>query len=543
MPKYSSRRWPAALLALSILGACSHAGESSQSKDGLVVGTVDDVHSLNPLLISGSDTARIVPLVFSLLVTADSNGRLAPDLALAVPSVANGGISPDGKTIVYRLRKGVLWQDGAPLTSADVAYTYRQIMNPRNNVPARDGYDKVVRLETPDAWTVRVRLHEPNSAMLSYFFGPDGNYPVLPEHLLSKYADLNHVAFNGMPVGSGPFRVVEWARGDHLRLERFDRYFGGAPALRSIVLKSLGSPETLFVQMRTHEIGATFNGSVTRLSDFQKISGVRAVRAPVYGAALLAFNVADPMVADVRVRRAIVEAADLSRIVDQASRGALTATDAGRGFYGPDYDPSIAAVPPFDLADANRLLDAAGWARTGQGVRERNGVTLAPSLVYIKSLPEAESFAVLLQARLQRVGIALSLRPFSEQEYAAPASAGGPLFGGKFQMTLLQLLVALDPSTQYLFGCSQVPPAGTNFTRYCNAGVDRANAASLHTYDPKQRAVDSAIVQRQVARDLPMVPLWQQANAAAYPDNLQGVHPSALFVFGDAARWRYLPPP
>jgi peptide/nickel transport system substrate-binding protein len=543
MLKYSSRPWAGPLLALALLTACTHAGSPSRTNDTLVVGTVADVHSLNPLLISGAETATVVPLVFSLLVTADSNGRLAPDLALAVPSLANGGVSSDGKTIVYHLRRGVLWQDGAPLTSADVAYTFRQIMNPRNNVPAREGFDKVVRLETPDAWTVRIRLSEPNSAMLSEFFGPDGNYPVLPEHLLQQYADLNHVAFNGAPIGSGPFRVVEWARGDHLRLERFDRYFRGKPALRAITIKTLGSPETLLVEMRTHEIDATFNASVTRLSDLQNISGVRAVRAPVYGAATVGFNVRDPMVSDVRVRRAIIEAADLPRIVDQASHGTLTATGAGRGFYGPDYDPTIAEAPAYNLADANRLLDAAGWVRQGQGVRKRDGVALAPSFVYIRALPEAESFAVLLQAQLQRAGIALSLRPFTEQEYGAPASAGGPLFGGKFQMTLLQLLVALDPSTQYLFGCSQLPPTGANFLRYCNAAVDRANAASERTYDPKQRADDSAIVQRQVAEDLPLVPVWQQANAAAYPADLQGIEPSAFYVFGNASNWRYLPAP
>ncbi len=542
MLKYSSRWPPLAPLALAILTACTHAGSPSRTNDSLVVGAVADVHSLNPLLISGAETATVVPLIFSLLVTADSNGRLAPDLATAVPSVADGGISRDGKTIVYHLRKGVLWQDGAPLTSADVAYTYRQIMNPRNNVPARDGYDKVVRLETPDPWTVRIHMRQPNSSMLSYFFGPDGNYPVLPGHLLRQYADLNHVAFNGAPVGSGPFRVVEWVRGDHLRLERFDRYFRGKPALRALTVKTLGSPETLLVQMRTHEIDATFDASITRLSDFQRIPGVRAVRAPVYGAAVLGFNVRDPMVSDVRVRRAVIEAADLPGIVEQASHGMLTAAGAGRGFYGPDYDPSIAAAPSYNLADANRLLDAAGWVRAGQGVRRRGGVALAPSFVYIRALPEAESFAVLLQAQLQRAGIALSLRPFTEQEYGAPAGAGGPLFGGKFQMTLLQLLVALDPSTQYLFGCSQLPPNGANFLRYCNADVDRSNEASEQTYDSKQRAKDSALVQRQVARDLPLVPVWQQANAAAYPANLEGVDPSAPLVFGDAANWRYLPP-
>ena len=537
MPKYSSP-WAVAAAALALLNACTHAQGATSARDCLVIGRVGDFESLNPLLLSGADSASIGPLVFSYLVTVDSRGVLAPDVAQAVPSVANGGISRDGKTIVYRLRKGVRWQDGAPLTSRDVAFTYRQILNPRNNVPAREVYDKIVRLETPDPWTVRLTLREPNSAMLSYFLAPDGNYTILPEHVLRGRTDLNHAPFNAMPLGSGPFRVVEWRRGDRLRLDRFEGYFGGTPPLRQITIETLPSAQTLLVQMQTHEIDATFTGSITRLADYARIPGVRAVRAPVYGAALLAFNAKDPMVSDARVRRAIVEAADLPRIVQLAGHGALTNADAGRGFYGPDYDPSIAGGPGYDLADAGRLFDETGWTRNAQGLLQRNGVALAPTFVYIQSSPEAEAFAVLLQAQLQRAGVTLTLRPYPEQVYGAPASAGGPILGGKFQMVLLQLLVAIDPSTEYFLGCNQFPPRGANYTRYCNPAVDRANAAGLLTYDPKERAADSATVQRIVARDLPFVSLWQQANAAAYPNDLQGVHPSAFLVLGDVAKWR-----
>ncbi len=538
MPKYSSHT-AALVVAAALLSACTHGTTAQRANDSLVIGRLGDFQSLNPLLISGSDTATIAPLVFSFLLTADANGRLTPDLARVVPSMANGGISRDGTTIVYHLRKSVLWQDGRPLTSADVAFTYRQVMNPRNNVEARDVYDQVARVDAPDPSTVRVKLRQPNSAVLSYFFGPDGNYTILPQHLLSGYSDLNHVAFNSMPVGSGPFRVVDWVHGDRLRLERFDGYFGGRPALREIVLKVLASQENQLIQMRTHEIGATFDASVTQLPDFAKIPGVRAVRAAVYGGALLGFNMRDPMMSDVRVRRALVEAADLPRIVAQASNGALTSTDAGRGFFGPDYNPSIAGALPYDPAAADRLLDQAGWRRNGQGVRQRNGVRLAPAFVYLQSSPEVESFAVLLQATLRRAGAALTLRPYPSQVYGAPASAGGPLYGGKFQMTLLQLIVALDPSTEYFLGCDRMPPKGANLTRYCSDAVDRANAASIQTYDPKERAKYSAAVQRQVAHDFPFVPVWQQANAAAYPANLTAVYPSAFFIFGNVARWRF----
>jgi len=537
MLKYSFHALGAA--ALVAVCACSHGASSSRANDRLVIGRIGDFQSLNPLLLQGSDTATIVPLVFSYLLTVDRDGRLAPDLAQAVPTIANGGISGDGRRITYRLRQGAVWQDGERLTSADVAFTFRQVMNPRNNVPSRDVYDQIAAVQTPDARTVVVTLRTPNSAVLSYFFAPDGNYAVLPQHVLKGYSDLNRAPFNGMPVGSGPFRVAEWTRGDHLRLVRNDRYFRGAPLMSEILVKILASRETLLIETRTHEIGATFAGSITNLEDYQRIRGVHAEKSPVYGAAMVMFNTRDPMVSDARVRRAIIEAADLPRIVAQASHGTLTVAGAARGFYGPDYDAGITAAPRYDFNAANRLLDEAGWRRSVGGARRRGGVALAPSFVYIQSSPEAEDFAVLLQAELRRAGVSLVLRPYPEQLYAAPADAGGPLFGGRFQLALLQILIPLDPATNYFLGCDQVPPKGFNLTRYCNGTVDRANAASLRTYDPRKRAVDSAIVQREVARNLPFLPVWQQANAAAWPDDLAGPDPSAFLILGNVARWRY----
>ena len=235
-------------------------------------------------MLSGADSELIGPLVFSYLVTVDSRGVLAPDVA------CSASFRPPPTAVFRRterrsctaLRKGIRWQDGAPLTSRDVAFTYQQVMNPRNNVPQRDGYDKIVRLETPDPWTVRLTLHEPNSAMLSYFFAPDGNYTILPGAPVARARRSRHAPFNpAMPVGSGPFRVVEWRRGDRLRLERASTaisaerpHCAGSPSSRWRPRRKL-----LLLQMQTREIDATFTGSLSRrLADYAKIPGVRAVR-------------------------------------------------------------------------------------------------------------------------------------------------------------------------------------------------------------------------------------------------------------------------
>jgi peptide/nickel transport system substrate-binding protein len=532
------------LVAIAVcifLCSCSRPVASvPQANARLVLRMVGDTQSLNPLLISGSDTLRVCPMVFSFLLTLDKDGALQPDVADAVPSRANGGISADGKTIVYHLRPNVRWQDGALLTASDVVYTYEQVMNPKNDVQSRAVYDRLASVTAPDARTVRVTLRSADAAVLSYFFAPDGNYAILPRHILAKYADLNHVPFNSAPIGSGPYRVVRWVRNDSLQFERNDDYFGGKPSIKEIVFKFIPSTETQLLEMRTGEIQAALPApDITMLDAYRRLDGPRVERMEVQGAALLGFNLRDPVVADLRVRRAIVEAADLPRSVSEATHGILSMDRAGRGLYGPAYDPSIEAAPAPHLDDAQRLLDEAGWKRSGGGIRERNGQPLSLSFVYLTGLPEAQTFGVVLQQQLRRVGIDLVLRGFTPQMYAAPASAGGPLFGGHFQLVFLELLTSNDPDTSYFLGCDQMPPHGANFTRYCNAAVDRANRLGLQTYDFNKRSKESAVVQAQVANDLPFVPLWQQAAIAAYPQNLVGVHASAEVVFSNIAHWYF----
>jgi peptide/nickel transport system substrate-binding protein len=521
--------------------SCSRpTGSVPPTNARLVIGLVGDIQSLNPLLISGEDTLRVCPMVFSFLVTEDKDGALQPDVAEVVPSRANGGISADGKTIVYHLRPHVRWQDGVPLTASDVVYTYEQVMNPKNDVQSRAVYDRLVSVTAPDTQTVRVTLRAPDAAVLSYFFAPDGNYAILPQHILAKYPDLNHIPFNSAPVGSGPYRVVRWTRNDSLQFERNDGYFAGKPSIKEIEFKFIPSTETQLIEMRTGEIQAVLPApDITMIDAYRRMKGPRVERMEIQGGALLGFNMDDPVVADLRMRRAILEAADLPRSVSEATHGILSMDRAGRGLYGPAFDPSIVAAPSYNVEEAERLLDDAGWKRGRDGIREKNGRPLSLSFVYLTGLPQAQTFGVVLQQQLRRAGIDLVLRGFTPQMYAAPASAGGPLFGGHFQMVFLELITSTDPDTSYFLGCNQMPPHGANFTRYCNPHVDRANALGLQTYNFAERAKESAVVQAQVAKDLPFVPLWQQATIAAYPQNLVGVHPSAEVLFYNVAHWYF----
>ncbi len=215
----NTRRRLAIVLAAALAGGCSH-GNGPATPATIVIGVTQEPQSLNPLLLQGAMSAMIDPALYSYLVTVNTRGNLVPDLAVRVPTLQNGGISRDGLTLRYRLRNGLKWQDGTPLTAADVAFTYAAIMNPKNNLPTRSPYDRIASVRALDSTTVQVRLKQPFSPIVSNFFAPDSNYVVLPAHLLKNYSDLNQIPFNASPVRSGPYRFVRWIRGDRLSCAR-----------------------------------------------------------------------------------------------------------------------------------------------------------------------------------------------------------------------------------------------------------------------------------------------------------------------------------
>jgi peptide/nickel transport system substrate-binding protein len=203
-----SRPLFAAAAAVLCLVACARAGGRYTAGSQLVfTGLAGEPDSLNPMLSNEADELNFAHLYMSYLVENDDRGTTVPEIASEVPTVENGGISHDERSITYHLRPKVRWQDGAPLTARDLLFSYRAIVDPRNNVPTRVGYEEVQSIRAPDALTIVVRLRRRFSPFIQWFFGPQGNGAILPEHLLEGVRDLNHAAYNQLPVASGPFRL------------------------------------------------------------------------------------------------------------------------------------------------------------------------------------------------------------------------------------------------------------------------------------------------------------------------------------------------
>jgi peptide/nickel transport system substrate-binding protein len=524
-----------AIFALVLWAGCASTMSPGHPTDSLVIEQTWEPQTLNPLLHIDYNAYELDNLVYSMLLEQDADGRLVPDLATNVPSLSNGQISADGLRIVYHLRRNVQWQDGHRLTAADVAFTYEAIMNPRTAVPSRDGFDDVERIETPDAFTVVLHLKRRFSSILSFFFAPGQGYPVLPAHLLARYESLDAIPFNRLPVGSGPYRVVRWSRGDRLELEANPTYFDGAPRIKHVVIRYVPNSATIINQLRTGEADVYFMVDPSEIGSATGNASLSLRSHPIGGVQQIVINNKNGALRDPRVRRALALSLNVPYIARVVGHGWFSARAAQRGQFYWAVDARIPDLK-YDPAAADRLLDAAGWHRGADGMRSNDRRPLVVEFAYQSGRPADTTIGVLFQQQAKARGIAVTLKTYRVEKYYAPANIGGPLYGGTFQTAAVYGGFA-DPDVSHIYGCASVAPHGYNLSRYCNPALDAAGRAATSTFDLRDRIKAYAVVQRILARDLPSIVMWQDREIDIVPTRLRGFAPSIMSPFYRAGRW------
>ena len=545
-----TRRATKALLALALALAlgCERTSSGGNGRAGerrpwtvpgeLRVGMAVTPHSLSPLLPQVLSDFMLVRLWSDVLTSYDASGnRLVPILARVVPSDENGGVSADGKTIVFLLRHGVKWHDGAPFTSADVRFTWQAVMNPDNDVVSRNGYDDVLRVETPDPYTVIFHLKHRYARIVSMLFG-DGESPygILPAHLLARYRELNDVPFNQQPIGTGPFKVARWLRGDRIELVANDAYFLGKPGLRRIVIRSFGDDNALVTALRAHEIDWLAEATPLLYRELKTIPGVRTVLTPMNNSYMIWFNTTHAAVADPRVRRAIAYSINKPALVRDYSYGAAKAADGDI----PDFlwaHPRGVAFATYDPQAAARELEAAGYERASDGLWMRGGKPLAFDLVGDQSSLLDRSMAVALQSMLAKNGITAHVKTYAQSLYQASYSEGGIMNAGKFDAMLSRWIEGPDPDNSADLICSQRPPGGYNLTRYCNPAMDALQQSALNTDDRTKRAAAYRQIETLFARDAPMIVIWWQDLVQAINPDFKGFAPNPFIESWNAYQW------
>jgi len=500
-------------------------------------------NTLNPILSTDTSEVFVSDLLFAKLVTLDDHHNHVADLAAVVPTLANGGISRDGLTITYHLRKDAKWTDGQPVTSADVKYTYEQIMNPSNNVVERHGYDMVRTIDTPDPYTVVLHMKQVFPPIIDFFFGEsDEPYGILPAHALQHVTNFNTMPFNSEPtVTDGPYRFARWIRGDRIVLTANDGYFGGAPKIKQLQIKIIGDENTLVAQLRTGEaqVGNNLTGPAYQgLTNDPKVTRL-AVVAPFYDA--LMFNLARAPLDDKVVRVALAYATDRETLNRDNQYGEAT---VGSGDLSPfywAYDPAIKAQP-YDPAKARAMLDADGWKLGPGAVRVKNGRRLSLVLVYGQGSDIGRNVAVEVQQMWRAVGVAVEPKTFSYAQLYAVAQDGGIFLGGKFDVGFYAWISGGDPDDSSQWLSTAIPPNGNNVDRYVSPEMDAAQRLALSTFNIAVRKRAYAQIQRLLVDDVPAIFLFYPPQRYAFVPELRNYSPNGIGEAWNAADWTFSSP-
>lgn len=459
-------------------------------------------------------------LVFERLFVIDGDGAYQPHLAAEVPTVANGGISADGTTYTIRLREGLTWQDGEPITSDDIAFTWGVITDDSLPIPTRTVWQDIVSIDTPDPLTAIVTFPTANVSFLAAAAFA-GAY-LLPQHLLEG-TDLATSNFHRQPVGSGPFRLVDWQAGSHLRFERNDSYWGEVALVDEVIIRIVSGSEAQRALLERGEADLVLQLALTELPFVQGLPEFEVVPIPTFANWQFWLNNQHEALSDVNVRRALAHALDRELIAETLLGDLVEPHEA---VLPPNHWAHNAEVVtyPYDPAEAERLLDEAGWTRPSAGaVRAKDGRPLQLEIVNIAGQADRLQVVQATQSYWSAVGIDVTIREIDAASFPPTMAAG-------------EFEVAYG-----FFGEQQEPTwnlwIGTNWQRYDNEAAFELLRRYNVTVDQEERGQVAREFQALVAEDVPVLILAARPLLAAQSTALSGFSPTVTASLWNVASW------
>ena len=383
--------------------------------------------------------------------------------------------------ITFTLRKAVRWHDGEPFTSADVKFTYDMIMDERTNTVRRPMFELVKLVETPSPYTVRVTYKEPFSPCLeNWTMGIIPKHLLDPEVLAKKKEAINSASFNRNPVGTGPFKFLEWKTDERITLVANDDYFRGRPALDRISVRVIPEPE---LRLQEFMIGGVDVDTIQPHSyaRFKEDPRYVVYKRPSNSYNYIGWNEKLEDFKDPRVRQALCLAINREEMLKYLLYGLGVVSN---GIYPPQmwyYNPNVKPLP-YDPHRAKELLAEAGWRDTdGDGILDKNGKPFKFDLITNNGNPIRSDIAVLVQRQLKQVGIDVKIYLYEWAVFVRDK-----INPRNFEACVLGWSLGLDPDVYEIWHSSQ-GAKGLNFVGYSNPRADELIELGRTEFDREKR--------------------------------------------------------
>lgn len=528
----------AGALVLALLAPFAQPAGGAGERE-LRVALTQEPGTLSPVTATLAIESDITQFLFDGLTRYDEKGNQIPDLAVRVPTLENGDISRDGRTITYHLVHNARWQDGVPLTSANVAFTLSALMNPKNNVTNLDPYDEIARIDTPDPYTARLVLKRPWAPAINAFSNRIVG-AIVPKHLLAAFPDLNHIEYNAAPVGSGPYKIVAWHHGSDIELIANPDYFRGAPKIGRVVIRFLTADNTMLVALRTHEVDIGDRLNISTFINLGSVPGMVSATNVQSFWEHLTFNTRRPPLDDRRVRLALCYATDVRELLAKVAHGLGALGPTNQNPRSQWYDAKT--VPyPYDPMRAGKLLDDAGWRMQPDGTRAKDGHPLVLSFGYPSGNVSRDQIAVILQQHWKQIGVDIEIKTAPPSTFFAQAANGGPYYGGKIDVALAAFVNATpDPNGLAINTADSIPPHGNNLAFYTDDELTKLENAAALTPVVAQRKQLYDRIQEMLLRDVPYYTLRWSEITDVHDESLTGVRPGIIgSTFWNVADWTF----
>jgi len=508
-----------------------HSAHAAPRRGGtLTVALPYDQDTLNPY--ASGFLGDVAACVIEGLIAPDENTNYVPVLASEVPTVENGliKVAPDGKTmtITYKLRPGIKWHDGAPLTSSDVRFTWEAVKDPKFIGEAKDGTQDIDSIDTPDELTAVVNYHTVTPTFPSTLF----SVGILPEHIL-KGKPLNTDPWNDKPIGTGPFMVTEFKRGQYIIVDRNPNYWrkdaeGGAlPYLDRIIFNPMPDQTAMVTKLKAGELQFAYTVPYPQAPQIAAMPGMEIVQNKILSWQYLTFNFRNPILQDIAVRQAVAHA--------------INKTSISRALGGYPYPVKSVVVPnfayydqetpdhPYDPAKAKAILDAAGYVPGSDGVRAKGAAKLSFRIVVQAGLTADEIAEQVIIANLKAIGI----------EAITDNKAGVALrearYKGGYDFLYARWITSASPNYSVFYG-SKGPNNGMG---YSNPELDDVLFKVEHTMGTAERKVLFKQMQQIIGTDLPCVPTTSNVNLIAVTKKLKNfvANPTNRTDFINTSLW------
>ena len=523
------KKWisSAVIAATSILGTTFAQAE----KEGgtLVMIVQPEPPSLASFVSTSGPIGLMAPKIYEGLLDYDKDLKAVPALA------KSWDVSEDGKTVTFNLNKGIKWHDGEPFTSADVQFS---IMNVLSKVHPRgpNSFKEVTSIDTPDDHTAVFNLANPAPYMMRALSAYES--PMVPKHLLEGQ-DIKSSDIANKPVGTGPFKFVEWKKGQYIRLDKNEDYWKeGLPYLDRIVGRFIPDASTRTAAMENGEVhygayGAIPNVDVVRLRELDSIGVTTDGYAMINPVSLIEFNTTVEPFNNPAIRKAISLTLDRQFLIDniwfgygKPATSALSSSYSATGLYAEGM-PNYPGRP--NVEAANKLLDEAGFKPDADGVRAKATLDLIP---YGEDWRRTGEY---MKQALGDVGIELDLRYEDVPSWLKRVYADYD-----FGMNVNYFYQLPDPvlGVHRHYSSDQIRQ-GTHFvnsSQYKNPKLDGLMADAAKEPDAKKRSAAYKEIQEILADDMPVVNLHEMKFLTVFNSKLKGHELSGLGAYGSFER-------